>query len=144
MSTNTASDTTLSVTTNTVVVGNICIQYRTQPVLTCQYLLALASTWKGTKGAFVKEAERLTGARQAHVYRILKLRKFIQDFGDLPPEQQPSWKALRLLVQELNRAQILDAWITAVWANSGTSKEMPGATLRQSIQAVRAQAKAKL
>ena len=122
---------------NAAAVAEICRNYKNYPVPTCQYLLNLRGSWAGTLRQFLEKAEELTCVKQAQVYRILRMQQFIDDFGELPINQQPSWSFLRLLKSELPRGQRWDAWMTAVWANGGTSNGLTRKVLRLSIDEVK-------
>jgi len=118
----------------------ICRYYLSQPILACMELLREREAWVGTRADFIVHAKKLTGGLgQAHVYRVLSRQRFIPDFGMLPGDQQPTWVQLNQLSRIKDKDKRFDAWMTAVWSNSGTSRDMPRYLLRDSIKLVLAQ-----
>jgi len=119
--------------------AEVCKDYLVLPLLACIKLWKIREDWSGTRAAFIQRAEELTGLEQAHVYRLLRLRRFIPELGDLPADQQPSWRHLTKLGRIRNKEKLRDAWIAAIWSNGGVVLGMTPKLLRESIRVVMAQ-----
>jgi len=99
------------------------------PIFACSELWSLSEVCKTTRQGFIGLAKFQTKVSQAEIYRLLALKEFIGEFGELPAELQPPLVSLRELKRKVPAKKILATWMTAIWENQGTAYGMSKATL---------------